>query len=235
VVSAAWLTRAPATGRSAGLSAGPGIGRRAAQELARRELSKAIYHHGTSLRQQILGSIEGWLGRFFAQASSAVPGGWWALVALAALAVIAIAAVAAWIGPVSLRRRAAAGPLLPGKALTSGELRDQAERLAAAGDYAGAIIRSVRAIAVELDERGILPPRAGRTADELAAEAARVLPAEAAELAAATRLFDDVRYGDRAGTLAGYQRIRGLDGRIHAARTGPAVLAGPDGLATGSA
>jgi hypothetical protein len=130
-------------------------------------------------------------------------------------------------------RTAPQAGLLPGTAVTARDLRKRAERLAAAGDYAGAVIESVRAIAAELDERGALPPRAGRTADELAAEAALELPAEAAELASAARLFDDVRYGDRAGTAAGYRRIRDLDGRIQAARPGAAGPVRPASAAAG--
>jgi Domain of unknown function (DUF4129) len=233
MVSAAWLARAAWTG--AGSGPGLAIGRHAARELARRELSKAIYHRGTHLTQRILGAIGRWLTRLFDGASGVVPGGWWALVGLAALAVIVVAAAAAWIGPVSARHRRQAGGLLPGTAVTARDLRMRAERLAAAGDFTGAVIESVRAIAAELDERGALPPRAGRTADELAAEAALALPAEAAELAAAARLFDDVRYGDRAGTAAGYRRIRDLDGRIQAARSGPAATVTPASAAAGPA
>ncbi len=57
----------------------------------------------------------------------------------------------------------------------------------------------------------MIPPRPGRTADELAAEAGAVLPGETAALGAAARLFDDVRYGGRAGSADGYQRLRDLD------------------------
>src|SRR6266568_466809 len=233
MVSAAWLARA-ATG-GAGSGPGPAIGLRAARELARRELFKPIYHRGTTLTQRILGAIGRWLARLFDAASGAVPGGWWALVGLAALAVIAVAAVAAWIGPVSARHRRPAGGPLPGTAVAARDLRMRAERLAAAGDFTGAVIERVRAIAAELDERGALPPRASRTADELAAEAALALPAEAAELASAARLFDDVRYGDRAGSAAGYRRIRDLDGRIQAARSGPAVTVTPASTVAGPA
>ena len=97
--------------------------------------------------------------------------------------------------------------------------------MAAAGDHAAAIIESVRAIAVELEERGVLPPRVGRTANEFAAEAAQPLPGHAAGLREAARLFDDVRYGERAGTAAGYQQVRELDVAIRAAK--PLVSAVP--------
>ena len=42
----------------------------------------------------------------------------------------------------------------------------------------------------------------------------------AAALAAAAVLFDDVRYGDRAGTVSGYERVRQLDLRVQAAKAG---------------
>jgi hypothetical protein len=76
---------------------------------------------------------------------------------------------------------------------------------------------------MDLEERGILPARVGRTADELAAEASRLLPNQGAGLRDAARLFDEVRYGERAGTAAGYERLRDLGTRIRAAR--PATAA----------
>ncbi len=105
--------------------------------------------------------------------------------------------------------------------MTARDYRRAAERLAAGGDYAGAIVETVRAIAADLDERDILPPRPGRTADELAAEAGRELPSLAADLRAVTRLFDDIRYGDRAGNLAGYQLVSQVDADVRATRPTP--------------
>jgi Domain of unknown function (DUF4129) len=194
--------------------AGPGIGRRAAQRLARRELARAIYQ--PPLTQRILGAIGRFLNTLVSGASAAFPGGWWALVVLIALAVLAAALIIFWVRP--SRTAVMPAALLAGARRSAAEHRRAAERLAAAGDYTGAIIECLRAVAVGLEERDVLPPRAGRTADELAAEAATVLPGQAAELAAAASLFDDVRYGGRAGTLAGYQRLRDLDARVAAAR-----------------
>jgi hypothetical protein len=205
-----------ATGPGTGPSGGPAVGREAGQRLARAELSKGIYHPGTSLIERIGHAI----ARLLDAAQVAVPGGWWAVATLAALAVIAAAAVLRWIGPVARARARAAGPVLAAGGLTAREHREQAERQAAAGDFAGAIIESARAIAAGLEERGVLAPRAGRTAGELAAEASQALPGHAAGLREAARLFDDVRYGDRAGTPAGYRRLRDLDAGISAA--GPA-------------
>jgi hypothetical protein len=102
--------------------------------------------------------------------------------------------------------------------MTAQQHRDLAERFAADGDYSGAIGEYLRAIATELEERAVLAPSPGRTAGELAAEAGRLLPGQADELTAAARLFDEVCYGGRAGTLDGAERLRALDGAIRTAR-----------------
>jgi hypothetical protein len=94
--------------------------------------------------------------------------------------------------------------------------RQEAQRLAGAGDCTTATIECVRAIAAELEERGMLPPRMGRTADEFAAEAGRALPGHAGALRDAARQFDEIRYGQRPGSRAGYERLSELDRRIMA-------------------
>ena len=132
------------------------------------------------------------------------------------LAVILVAVVLARIGPVARAQRRRAGPGALAPVRTARDHRDAATRLAEAGDYAAAICERVRAIAAELDERGILMPRIGRTADEFAAEAGRELPPHAAGLLGAARLFDEVRYGQRPGTRQGYDQVADLDTRIGA-------------------
>ena len=64
----------------------------------------------------------------------------------------------------------------------------------------------MRAIVRSLEERALLDPRPGRTADEAAAEAGRALPAHADRLRAAARDFDDVTYGGRTATGTGVHR-----------------------------
>ncbi len=193
----------------------PVIGRQAGQRLARTELSKSIYHHQPSLTERVARFLLTWLARLF-RATQGLPGGWWEFVALVVLAAALVTVVLARIGPVARarRRRTAPGPAAPAR--TAGEHRDAATRLAEAGDYAAAICERVRAIAAELDERGILMPRIGRTADEFAAEAGRALPPHTASLLSAARLFDEVRYGQRPGTQPGYEQVADLDTRIRA-------------------
>ena len=218
------------------------VGREAAQRLARDELSKPVYHQ-QSLSQYIGHWVSSVLGRLFADASSVTPGGWWTLVALAAIVVAAVALIAARLGPVARSARKT-GPALDlgSRAMTARQLRDAAAASAAAGDYAAAIVARLRAIAAACEERGILIRNAGQTADELAAAAGARFPGQSADLAAAARLFDQVRYGGGAGSADGCERLRQLDealasqqpapvrGTEPAALTGwPASVAGADG------
>ncbi len=159
------------------------------------------------------------------QAGRAFPGGWWAAVALVALLATIIALVLSRIGPLARSRRAE-GQLMTGSgSLSAADHRLRAGHLADAGDYAGATVERVRAIACELDDRAVLTPRAGRTANEMAEEAAAALPAEAGALRGAALMFDDICYGDRPGTRDGYALVRELDTRISAAvpKPGPAL------------
>ena len=191
------------------IAAGP-IGRDQAQRLAREELSRAIYHQH-SFGQQVQQAISRFAHRIFT-ISQAAPGGWWTVVSLAALVVIVVTVIAARLGPLA---RSARQPGLmndPGtRAMSARQLREAAEECAASGDFSTAILQRLRAIAAGCEERGILRPDAGRTADELATRAATHFPAHRADLAAAARLFDHVRYGDGAGTRDGYARLRDLD------------------------
>ena len=193
---------------------GPLIGRRTGQRIARHELAEL------TIWQRFLQ----WLYRLVS--GRIVPGGWFGLIALAVLAVLAVTLIIFWVKP-TRARRAPGSAVVGGQAKTARDYRRAAERMAAAGDYATAIVEGVRAIAAELAERDVLPPRPGRTADELGAEAGAELPGLAAGLRAVTRLFDDVRYGDKPGSLAGYQLVSRVGAAVQAARPGAAGTAQP--------
>jgi Domain of unknown function (DUF4129) len=214
---------------------GPLISRGPAQRLARQELARSIYR--VSWPRRVLNAIGRWLNSLLDGGS----GGahhvqWWAVAALIVVVVLLLAAVLYWIRPARRSRRKAA-PVLDGSPLSAADHRRSSAQLAARGDFAGAIVEGVRAMAADLEQRGVLPPRPGRTASELAAEAARALPATAvpggaAALENAARLFDEVRYGGRAGTRSGYEQVRDLDAAVRSARTASVALAG--GPAPGS-
>lgn len=205
----------------------PVVSRGLGQRLARAELSRPVYHPQQSLTARAVHFVLAWLDRLL-RATQQVPGGWWGFVVLVVLAVILVFVVLARIGPVARARRRQAGPGAVAVTRTAAEHRAAAGRLAAAGDYGGAICERVRAIAAQLDERGVLAPRIGRTADEFATEAGRALPPHAADLLGAARLFDEVRYGHRPGTRPGYDQVAGLDARIGTgAGRRPAALSRP--------
>jgi hypothetical protein len=189
------------------LAAGhPLIGRKPAQRIARHELAEV----------SIVQRIENWIARLLGGAADAVPMGWFGLVVLIVVIAVVAIIVIYWTRPGGPTRRAAA-PVLADLPRTAREYRGAAERLAAAGDYGGAIVERVRAIAAEIDERGLLARRPGRTAGELAVEAGRALPAIAPDVTAAMRLFDDIHYGDRPGTEPGYALVCRVDAAVMSA------------------
>ena len=202
----------------------PLIGRGPGQRLARQELARSMYR--ASWPRRVLNAIGRWLNSLLGGGSGGAHAvKWWAVAALIAVAVLLVAGVLYWLGPTRRSGRRAAASVLGGSQLNAEDHRRSSEQLATAGDFGGAIVERVRAIAVDLEQRGVLPPRPGRTASELtAAKAGRALPATAlpggaAALRDAARLFDDVRYGGRAGTAAGYEQVRDLDAAVMAART----------------
>jgi hypothetical protein len=207
----------------------PPVGRDQAREIAHRELQKQIYHRDEpSFLDRLLRRISDWLDSVLDHAPGNHTGGsgsWTALVVLLLLLVLIAAAVWWRIG--NVRRNAAEREsLLDDEPTTAGDHRTAAERHAAAGEWPEAIRERLRAIARDLEERVIVEPRPGRTADELAAEAGAALPGHADELAAGVQIFDDVWYGGRTGDADGYRRLTELDERLRSARPVPLVSEG---------
>ncbi|MEU7556132.1 DUF4129 domain-containing protein [Streptomyces sp. NPDC044571] len=181
------------------------------REAAERELSKPMYHeHDPGLLQRALNRFWEWVGDLFDHASAATPGGALGLAAVAALVVLALAALW-WRLGAPRRAVAPAATLFDDAPRSAADHRTAAEAHAAAGRWSEAVRERMRAIVRSLEERALLDPRPGRTADEAAAEAARSLPAHTAELRAAARAFDDVTYGGRTADPDTYARLRTLD------------------------
>jgi hypothetical protein len=200
------------------IAAGP-VSRDQGQRLARAELSKAAYHQ-ESVPQVILHAIGSFLQRVFGDVSQSTPGGGWSVVALIALAVIIVAVIVTRIGPLAGAARRGTPLADPGaRPLSARHLREAAEASAAAGDYSAAILQRLRAVAASCEERAVLMPDVGRTADELATQLGTRLPGQRGALAAVAALFDQIRYGDGAGTPEGYRQLRELDAAV--GRMGP--------------
>jgi hypothetical protein len=207
-----------------GGGSGPAIARLRGQQLARRELARSIYR--PSLLTRWWHDIQRWLSSLISGQSAGRPS-WWGFVLLIVGVLAVAAAVAFWLGSARVGRQVRNRPVLDAKPRSAAEHRAAAERLASAGEYQAAIIERLRAIAVDLEARGILLPIPARTAMELAVEAGAAFPAEAASLLSAARLFDAVRYGGMAGTQPGYERMRALDIRLTAAHATAGGVAGP--------
>ncbi|WP_242614139.1 DUF4129 domain-containing protein [Actinomadura roseirufa] len=207
------------------------VGRDEARDMARRELDKQVYQRDKpSWLERAWDRFSDWLRDLFDKAAQpnahGNDGGWVSLLVIAVVAIVAVAVVV-WLmwGRGNPRSRTEA--LLGEEPSTALDHREAAERLAAAGQWAEAIRERLRAVARDLEERAVLAPRPGRTADELAAEASVAVPALAAALSVGVRVFDDVWYGDRPGTSEGYAQVKDLDERMQAARPKPLE---PDGL-----
>jgi hypothetical protein len=180
------------------------------------ELSKAVYHHQPSLLERFLD----WLGDLFHKvpAVGALPP--WQAFAVG-LAVAAAVALIAWRVAGPLRRRIASrapGPVLGEERRGAKELRAAARERAAAQDWRAACVLAFQAMARRLEDRVILDRRPGRTADELAADAARLLPALAPALRNAAQQFDLIAYGDARGDERVYQFFVELDAQAEGAK-----------------
>ncbi|GHA10780.1 DUF4129 domain-containing protein [Streptomyces echinoruber] len=194
------------------------IPRDPAREAARRELSKRMYHQNEpSLLQRALDAFWDWLDKVFHAASTASPGGTTGLVVII-VAVLAVLAALWWRLGTPRRAPAATAALFDDRPRSAAEHRAAAEAHAAQGHWNQAVQERMRAIVRSLEERALLDVRPGRTADEAAAEAGRVLPEHTGRLHTAARDFDDVTYGGRRATEESYRRIAGLDRDLQATR-----------------
>jgi hypothetical protein len=195
------------------------LGREEAQRLARLELAKADYHQSDeSWVQRILGWVIEKIGLLLDRAGSTSPLGWFGVLGLVAVVVIVVVVVRRRIG--SLARSTVDMPLFDDGSRRAADLRADAERFAAAGGWAEAVRARLRAVVRDLEERGLVDARPGRTADEIAGDAGQALPSAAADLRTGARLFDDVWYGGRTADATTYDRMVAVDDAVSAARPG---------------
>lgn len=194
------------------------VGRDEARDAAREELSKPAYHaDDPPLAERVLRWLYETLSELLDRAADAAPGGYGGLLVLLALAVAAVVLVRLKVGPLA-RATSTETPLFTGRPQSANDHRRNADAHAAAGRWAEAVRERLRALVRDLEQRGLVEPRPGRTAHEAAREAGRLLPAHTDALLAAARTFDDVVYGSHAATPEMHERIRLLDQRLERAR-----------------
>ncbi|MBE7190020.1 DUF4129 domain-containing protein [Jatrophihabitans endophyticus] len=199
---------------TSGTGRGP-VGGGAARRAARHELARSEYRHpgpGWPTR------AAHWAGHQLDRLFSGGTGSDALLLVVVVLVVIAVLLAVRAGAPA--RRAAFAGgdaadPLAP---VTSRDHRRIAADLAARGEHREALREWLRAAVQTIEERGVLPPRPGRTGAMTAREAGPLLPAAAGSLAAATAVFDEVWFGDRTATAADAELARSAADAVAGAR-----------------
>lgn len=192
-----------------------------ARDAANRELGNPAYH---AAQPSVFVRVLEWLFQrvddLLNAAANVLPGGQAGLIALAVLAIVIVLVVRWRVGAV--RRSHRSRPVdLDTSSQSAAELRRAADDAFARGDHAQAVLERFRAITRDLEERGVLDERAGRTVDEVAAEAGLRLPGHRAALGAAARIFDDIVYGGRTATNEDYQELVRIDTTIAAGQGVP--------------
>lgn len=206
------------------------IDRDAAREAAERELSKPMYHENDpGPLRRALDWIWERIGDLLTSAAGVTPGGWVGLVVILLIVVLLTVALRLRLGALRPSPSTGASPLFDSRPLSAAEHRAAAERHAAAYHWSEALQERMRAVVRSLEERTILDPRPGRTADEAAAEAGQALPEHATALHSAAFAFDEVTYADRPADAAAYARLRELDTALELAKPQPTATTTPDG------
>ncbi|MDI3407463.1 DUF4129 domain-containing protein [Streptomyces cavernicola] len=182
-----------------------------AREAAERELSRPMYHENDpSLLQRALDHFWEWVGDLFTAASGATPGGALGLVVLVLMVLLLLGALW-WRLGTPHRAPSSSAPVFDDRPRSAAEHRAAAEAHAADRHWNQALQERMRAVVRSLEERALLDPRPGRTADEAASEASQSLPSHKARLHTAARDFDAVTYGGRSADEHAYRRVATLD------------------------
>lgn len=194
-----------------------------ARDAAREELSRPEYDAAQPpLLLRLIGRALREFGELLDSVTAAAPSGPLGVVLLLALLGLVVAVVLARIGPLARGGRPAT--LFAGSpALSADGHRALADAAAEQGRYADAVRERLRALVRELESRGVLDPRPGRTAGEVGREGGAAVPAIADDLLRATTVFDEVWYGGRQADKASYALLVGVDTRVTGSRL---VLAG---------
>ena len=208
------------TSRLAGPAARSAVGldRESARDAATEELRRREYADAQPpVLVRVADRVLEELGELLDRAAGAAPGGLLGLAALVALLVLLVAVVLVRLGP--LGRSAPATALFDGSpVLTASSHRELAESAARQGRWADAVRERLRAVVRELEARGALDPRPGRTAGEVARDGGAALPALADDLRRAASLFDEIWYGGRPADASSYATLVDVDDRVTSSR-----------------
>lgn len=137
------------------------------------------------------------------------------LLLVTALILIAVAVIA--VRPRRNARRRDERDVFDAEALLSPAAhRQRAAAAAARGDWQAAVVEQFRALARAAEDRAVLEPLPGRTADEVAGQLGQAFAVHAGELDQAARTFDAVRYGRAGAGARDYSDLARLDAALEA-------------------
>lgn len=194
------------------------LSREQARDAAAQELSRRPYQEAQPpLLLRVIGRVLREIAGLLERAADAVPAGPLGLLLLVVAVGLLLAVLLVKVRP---QRSAAGGAAVfdAGRPLTAQDHRGRAEVAAEQGRYAEAVRERLRAVVRELEARGVLDPRPGRTADEVAREAGAVVPEVHDDLTRAARVFDEVWYGGRPADASGYAVLVEVDQRLASQR-----------------
>jgi hypothetical protein len=190
------------------------LSRESARDAAVDELSKRPYVEAQPpVLLRLVGRVLREIGELFGRAADAAPGGSLGLLLLAAVLGLLVAVLVVRVRP-GRGARAQEALFEQGRPLTAAGHRELAEQAAAQGRWADAVRERLRAVVRELEARGVLDPRPGRTAGEVAREAGAVVPAVAADLERGVQVFGEIWYGGRPADPASYAALVDVDRRV---------------------
>lgn len=189
-----------------------------ARDAAHRELQKAAYGDAKPpLTYRALTWLLDTLSHLFDTATATVPGGRLGVVLVVLLLVGVVALALTKLRP-SARSPRADELFDAGRVLTAQEHRDLADEAAGRGEHAVAVRERLRAIVRELEERGVLDPRPGRTTDELSREAGERIGSLTEPLRRATGVFEQIWYGARPAEPSHYAVLVEADRQVRSTK-----------------
>jgi hypothetical protein len=188
----------------------------AAEELARQEYRDAAPSWLDSLWRNFLDWLQSLDGSPGDAAPVPSP-----VIALVVAAIIAAAVILAR-PRLNARVRQAKDVFERETALAAADYRKRAEAAAAGGKWGDAVVDRFRAVVRSAEDRTILDPQPGRTADEAARALSAPFQTESVRLARAAATFDGIRYGNRAAGSRDYQEMVELDTILDAMKPAPA-------------
>ncbi|MEK0157168.1 DUF4129 domain-containing protein [Arthrobacter oryzae] len=193
--------------------------RQEARRWAAEELAKPVYQDAqpdwlTDLWRQ----FSEWLGSL-GSGDPAVDSG--VAVPVIGVTVVVLIAVAILVARPRLnarRRRTAVDDVDVDPSVTPAEYRQLAAAAAARADWRAAVVEQFRAIVRSAEDRTVIDPLPGRTADEVAGQLAGAFGSHAAELRRAAVVFDAVRYGSAGASAADHAGMLALDQLLETAK-----------------